>query len=188
LLAPDIAGVLFERGAFGPHDTAAVASAVVAICAGLPGHALEKALGTVSFAQEDTRTPMLAALVGLTTATAGALALFPRFGQVGVAAAIALSGWVGAAILCVVLARRRWLAAEPGLGGRLGRIVLASLAMALVLIGLQWGMAAIPASSVLRMLRLAVLVAAGLASYALALQLFGITRLAELLAALRKRV
>ena len=188
LLASDIAAVLFERGAFGPHDTMEVAAAIAAICAGLPGHALEKALGAVSFAQEDTRTPMLVALVGLAAAIAGALALFPSFGHVGVATAIALSGWVGAALLCAVLARRHWLATEPGLGGRLARIVMASLAMALVLIGLQWGLAAIPASSVaLRVLRLAVLVAAGLATYALALQLFGVTRLATLLAAVRER-
>ena len=64
---------------------------------------------------------------------------------------------------------------------------MASLAMALVLIGLQWGLAPIPASSILRMLRLAVLVTAGLATYALALQLFGVTRLATLLAAVRER-
>jgi hypothetical protein len=37
------------------------------------------------------------------------------------------------------------------------------------------------------MLRLAVLVAAGLATYALVLQLFGVTRLATLLAAVRER-
>jgi putative peptidoglycan lipid II flippase len=187
LLAQDIASVLFERGAFGPHDTVAVAAAIAAICAGLPGHALEKALAAVSFAQEDTRTPMLAALVGLAVAIVGALTLFPRFGHVGVAAAIALSGWVGAAITYTVLARRRWLITEQGLGGRLGRIVLASLAMALVLIGLQWGLAAMPPNAVLRMLKLAVLVAAGLATYVLALQLFGVTRLASLLAAVRER-
>jgi hypothetical protein len=64
---------------------------------------------------------------------------------------------------------------------------MASFAMALVLIGLQWGLDPIPASSVLRILRLAVLVAAGLATYALALQLFGVTRLATLLAAVRER-
>src|SRR5262249_3385117 len=163
------------------------AAAIAAICAGLPGHALEKALAAVSFAQQDTRTPMLAALVGLAAAIVGAFALFPRFGHVGVAAAIALSGGVVAAVMCAGLARRRWLATEQRLGSRLGRIVLASLAMALVLIGLQWGLAAIPASSVtLRILRLAVLVTAGLATYALALQLFGVTRLAALLAALRE--
>jgi hypothetical protein len=65
---------------------------------------------------------------------------------------------------------------------------MASLAMAIVLIGLQWGLAAILANSVaLRMLRLAVLVAAGLATYALALHLFGIIGLATLLAAVRER-
>src|SRR5207249_2627678 len=153
---------------FGARDTAAVAAAVAAICAGLPGHALEKAFGAVSFAHEDTRTPMLSALIGLVAAIAGALALFPTFGHVGVAAAIALSGWVGAALLCVVLVRRKWLAVEPGLGGRLVRIVVASLVMALVLIGLQWALATAVGSTTLRLIRLAVLVAAGLATYAAA--------------------
>src|SRR5262249_48421301 len=149
------------------------------------GNASEKACGAVSFAHEDTRTPMLAALIGLAAAIAAALALFPAFGHIGVAAAIALSGWVGAALLCGVLVRRRWLATEPGLIGRLGRIAVASVAMALVLIGLQW---AIPASSVpLRILRLAMLVAAGLATYAAALQLLGVAQLRALLAAVRER-
>jgi putative peptidoglycan lipid II flippase len=188
LLAPEIAGVLFERGAFGTHDTTAVAAALAAICAGLPGHALEKALGAVSFAYEDTRTPMVAALLGLTVAVAGALVMFPAFGHVGVAAAIALSGWVGATLLGAVLARRRWLAADKVLGGRLGRIVVASLAMALVLIGLQWALAAIPASSAtIRAVRLAALVAAGLAAYAAALQILGVARLGLLLTAVRER-
>src|SRR5204863_172388 len=96
LLAETIAGGLFERGAFGPHDTAAVAAALAAICAGLPGHTLENVLGAVSFAHEDTRTPMLAALAGLGTALTGAVILFPLYGHTGVAAAIAISGWVGA--------------------------------------------------------------------------------------------
>jgi putative peptidoglycan lipid II flippase len=71
VLAEPIAAALFERGAFGPRDTAAVAAALAAICAGLPGHALEKVFGAVSFAHEDTRTPMLAALVGLASAVIG---------------------------------------------------------------------------------------------------------------------
>jgi len=186
LLATEIAAVLFERGAFGAQDTAAVGAAVAAICAGLPGHAIEKALGAVSFAHEDARTPMLAALVGLVAAIAGALALFPLFGHTGVAAAIALSGWVGAALLGSVLARRGWLTLEPGVAGRLGRIVVASFAMALVLVGLQWAL--IPATSAMvRAVRLAVLITAGLATYAAALQLLGVARLSALLVALRER-
>ena len=187
LLATEIAAVLFERGAFGSRDTTAVAGAVAAICAGLPGHAFEKAFGVVSFAHQDTRTPMVAALFGLAVAVAGALALFPSFGHIGVAAAIALSGWVGAALLGSVLARRKWLAIEPGLVARLGRIVTASLAMALVLIGLQWLMAVPTSSAILRALRLAALVAAGLAAYTAVLQLLGVVQLRVLLAAVRER-
>ena len=70
---------------------------------------LEKVFGAVSFAHEDTHTPMLAALAGLAAAVAGGIALFPAFGYIGVAAAIALSGWVGAGLLGVLLYRRGWL-------------------------------------------------------------------------------
>ena len=113
VLAEPIAGALFEHGAFGPRDTAAVAGALAAISAGLPGHVLEKVLGAISFAHEDTRTPMLAALAGLATAIVGALLLFPHYGHVGVAAAIAYLGWVGAALLLAILSRRRCAAPRP---------------------------------------------------------------------------
>ena len=103
LLATPIAGGLFERGAFGPHDTTAVAAALAAICAGLPGHVLDKVFGAVSFAHEDTRTPMLTALCGLAAAVIGGVLLFPRYGHTGVAAAIAISAWVGAILLGGVL-------------------------------------------------------------------------------------
>lgn len=68
VLAGPIAAGLFERGAFDAHDSAAVAAALAAICAGLPGHVGEKVLGAISFAHKDTRTPMLAALTGLAAA------------------------------------------------------------------------------------------------------------------------
>jgi len=178
--------VLFERGAFTAHDTSAVAAALTAICGGLPGHAIEKVLGAVSFAHEDTRTPMLAALAGLATAVAGALLLFPAYGHVGVAAAIAISGWVGATLLAAVLARRRWLACDRELGRRLPRIVLASAVMGIVLVGAKWPLAA-GGSMIARLAALAVLVAAGLGAYVAALQLLGVARITALLAAARNR-
>jgi putative peptidoglycan lipid II flippase len=186
LLAGEIAGVLFQRGAFGERDTAAVAAALAAICAGLPGHALEKVLGAVSFAHEDTRTPMLAALAGLAVAVAGALVLFPAYGHVGVAAAIAIAGWVGALLLGVVLARRGWLAGERELGRRVPCLVLATAVMGLALAGAKW-LLATPVSAIARVAALAVLVAGGLAVYAMALQLLGMIRLKTLLAAMRHR-
>jgi putative peptidoglycan lipid II flippase len=188
LLAHEIAGGLFERGAFGPRDTAAVGAALAAICAGLPGHTLEKVFGAVSFAHEDTRTPMGAALTGLAAATGGALILFPTYGHVGVAAAIALSGWVGAALMWIVLLRRGWLAPDRDLWRRLPRIVLATALMGLALIALKPALAAhldVGSSSLARVVELAVLVAAGLAVYLAALQALGVARLRDLTAAIR---
>ncbi|MET0632400.1 MAG: lipid II flippase MurJ [Xanthobacteraceae bacterium] len=190
LLAQPIAGGLFERGAFGAHDTAAVAAALAAICAGLPGHVLEKVLGAVSFAHEDTRTPMLAALAGLATAVAGALVLFPHYGHVGVAAAIAISGWVGAALLGAILARRGWLRCDRGAARRLPRIVAATLIMGMVIFAAHDLLASLPGASgsLARLALLVVLVALGLAVYLASLELLGVARLRDLIAAVRARL
>jgi putative peptidoglycan lipid II flippase len=190
LLAQPIAGGLFERGAFGAHDTAAVAAALAAICAGLPGHVLEKVLGAVSFAHEDTRTPMLAALAGLATAVAGALVLFPHYGHVGVAAAIAISGWVGAALLGAILARRGWLRCDRAAARRLPRIVAATLIMGMVIFAAHDLSASLPGASgsLARLALLVVLVALGLAVYLASLELLGVARLRDLVAALRARL
>jgi len=186
LLADDIAVVLFERGAFGPRDSVAVAAALAAICAGLPGHALEKVLGAVSFAHEDTRTPMIAALAGFATALGGALTLFPRYGHVGVAAAIAISGWVGAALLGAVLARRCWLTGESELGRRLAGIVIAAAVLGGALFCLKWFLPG-QHTTIARIAALAILIATGLTVYVATLQLLGIARLTTLLAAIRSR-
>jgi putative peptidoglycan lipid II flippase len=188
VLAEPIARVLFERGAFSARDTAAVAAALAAICVGLPGHALEKVLGGVSFAQEDTRTPMLAALAGLAAAVAGSLALFPGYGHVGVAAAIGLSGWVGAIVLGVILRRRGWLHLDREAARRLPRIVAATLVMGLAVFGMHALIA--PAfgadgSQLTRLAALALLVASGLAVYLTSIELFGVARLRDLIRAIR---
>jgi putative peptidoglycan lipid II flippase len=189
LLAHDIAAGLFERGAFGPRDTAAVAAALAAICAGLPGHTLEKVFGAVSFAHHDTRTPMAAALAGLATALTGALVLFPRYGHVGVAAAIGISGWVGAGLLGVVLARRRWLQVDRDLWRRLPRILIATAVMGIAILALQDLLASAftIAGALGRIASLAVLVATGLAVYLAALQVLDVVKLRELLAMVRHR-
>jgi putative peptidoglycan lipid II flippase len=191
LLSEAIVGGLFQRGAFGPRDTAMVAAALAAISAGLPGHSLEKVLGAVSFAHEDTRTPMYAALCGLATAVTGAMLLFPRFGDVGIAAAIALSGWVGATALAAILWRRGWLRIEPAALRRAGRIVVATAIMgAMIALGDAGAKSLFDAagSSLARIATLFALVAAGLAIYLVALQALGVASLKALTAALGERL
>jgi putative peptidoglycan lipid II flippase len=190
VLSEAIAGGLFQRGAFGPRDTAMVAAALAAISAGLPGHSLEKVLGAVSFAHEDTRTPMMTALCGLATAVTGALILFPRYGHVGIAAAIALSGWIGATLLAIILWRRGWLRIEGAAWRRAPRIVLATAIMGTVIAGgdaVLVSLLDVASSSLARIATLGLLVSAGLAVYLLALQAFGVTSPRTLLEAVRER-
>jgi putative peptidoglycan lipid II flippase len=168
LLAEQIVGGLFQRGAFSARDTTAVAGALAAICAGLPGHVLEKVLGAVSFAHEDTRTPMYAALTGLAVATLGAMLLFPAYGHVGVAAAIAVSGWVGAFLLGLILLRRRWLHIDAEATRRIPLIVLSTAVMALVIHfaqGLCASLWDVAGSGFARIGTLALLVVLGLVTY-----------------------
>jgi putative peptidoglycan lipid II flippase len=190
LMAEPIAGALFQHGAFGPRDTAAVAGALAAISAGLPGHVLEKVLGAVSFAHEDTRTPMLAALAGLATAIVGALLLFPHYGHVGVAAAIGLSGWVGAALLATMLSRRRWLHLDRDSRRRIPRIIVATLVMAIAIVLAEHGLPAlfgVATFGLARVLLLTVLVAIGFAVYLVMIQAFGVARLRDIMAAIGQR-
>ena len=191
VLAEPIAGGLFERGAFTRGDTIAVAGALAAISAGLPGHILEKVFGAVSFAHEDTRTPMVAALTGLAAAIGGALTLFPVYGHVGIAAAIALSGWVGATLMGFTLWHRRWLHLDAAAIMRLPRILLATLAMGAAIMALHAMLAAIPFisdSAIARLAALAILVAFGLVVYIASLQILGVARWRGLVAAIRRRL
>jgi putative peptidoglycan lipid II flippase len=183
VLAEPIAAGLFERGAFGPHDAAAVAAALAAMSAGLPGHVLEKVFGSISFAHQDTRSPMWAALAGLASTIVIAFALFPSYAQVGVAAAIALSCWVGASLLGVALWRRGWIALDPAAGRRLLAILIAAVVMGAVIMAadelLSFGSDA-HQPSLARLVRLAALVLLGLLVYLSTLQALGIVRLRTL--------
>jgi putative peptidoglycan lipid II flippase len=131
---------------------------------------------------------MYAALAGLTVATITALWLFPHYGHVGIAAAIAASGWVGAALLFAILWRRGWLAVDPGIWRRLAGIILSTAIMGAVIVGGNHVLAlAFSASATGRLAMLAILVTAGLGVYFTSLHMFGIARMRELLAAVQER-
>jgi putative peptidoglycan lipid II flippase len=191
VLAEAIVAGLFQRGAFGPHDTAMVAAALTAISAGLPGHSVEKVMGAVSFAHEDTRTPMIAALCGLAAAVAGAVALFPHYGHVGIAAAIAASGWIGATLLTAIMWRRGWLRIEPAAWRRLPRILLAAALMGAFIAGADSALRArsdITGTAAARAVALSLLVTTGFGLYVACLQALGVASVQRLLQAVRERI
>jgi len=187
-----ILAVLFERGRFGPEDTALTALALGIFAAGIPAYILIKVLSTVYFARQDTASPVKAATVaaGLNIAL-GVVAisvLDPRIGHAGLAGATAVSAWVNAAILARGLVRGAVLAPDRRLVARLPRLVVAAAAMAAGLIALAAVLEA-PLAGPLweKVPALAGLVGAGAAVYFGLAHLLGGTRLGDLRALLGRK-
>ncbi|MGR3541613.1 MAG: murein biosynthesis integral membrane protein MurJ [Hasllibacter sp.] len=180
-----IVGTLFQRGAFGPDDTAATAVAVAIYGLGLPAFVLQKVWQPVFFAREDTRTPFRIALVAMAVNAAIAVGLMPVIGFAAAAVATTLAGWVTIALLAFA-ARRHGEAARllPEARARIWRIVLASLAMGVVV----WAanLALSPLFGLSRPLGLTALVGTGIVSYGLLGSLFGAFRPRDLAGALRR--
>lgn len=189
VLAHPIVGVLFERGAFTPADTAATASALAAFALGLPGHVLVKALSPIFFAREDTATPMLAALLGFIVALLGSLALLPILGHVGVAIATSLSGWVNAGVLGYWIAKRIGFSLDGAGRRRLPRIALAAVIMGFALQAAKMSLARwLGGPDAAELLALTALIGGGLAIYAATLHMLGVARLRDLAEGLRRKV
>lgn len=189
VLAEPIVRVLFERGAFHAADTVATAAALSAFALGLPGHVLVKTFSPVFFAREDTGTPMRAALIGFVIAIVGSVLMMPALGHVGIALATALSGWLSALLLGVLIARRFGFGIDAEARRRLPRIALSAALMGLAVEGAHrllqpWLGGAAPGA--LRAVVLAALVAFGLAAYVGLLALLRVTSPRDLLRALRR--
>ncbi len=184
-----IISVLFERGAFTATDTLGTAPALAAYAVGLPAFVAIKVLQPGFFAREDMRTPMLFGVVSMLVNVGAALALFPFFGHVGIAAATSLAAWVNTLLLGFVLARRGDLKADAALRRRLPLLAAASLLMGgglyLMVVLLQpWindGHIAVKVAII------AILVFGGMALFALFAQVTGAVDFRRALGSLRRR-
>ena len=182
-----LVSVLYQRGAFGPDDTAATALAVAVYGLGLPAFVLQKAFQPLYFAREDTRRPFRYALVAMVLNLVLAVGLSPVVGFIAAAIGTTLTGWATVLLLWRG-ARDMGEAAQfdARFRQRLGRIMLASVGMGVVLwlsavlIGPYFGIAT------LRYAALAVLVLIGIVSYFGLGQMLGAFRLGEFRRALRR--
>jgi putative peptidoglycan lipid II flippase len=187
LIPGPIVSVLFERGAFGPVDAAATALAVAVYGAGLPAFVLQKVISPAYYAREDTRAPFRFAVHAMIVNVAVAIGLAPFLGFIAAALGTTVAGW--AMLLQLWLgARAMGEAAAPDarLRRALPRIAGACLVMSGVLTAGRWLLADWLAAPGLRVLALALLVAAGMASYAGVVLALGGLRPADIRAALRR--
>ena len=168
-------------------DAAATGAALGAFALGLPAYVLIKALAPGFFAREDTATPVKIAALALVVNVALALALMPTLAHVGIALATAVSAWINAALLGVLLYRRGLLEPDRRLMMRLVRILFAALLMA----GALWLIADVLASPLRQsdpagVAALVLLVVVGMAVYAVLAQLLRATSLREMRSMFRR--
>ena len=179
--------VLFQRGRFGPDDTAATAAAVAVYGLGLPAFVLQKIYQPLFFARENTRTPFYYALVSLLVNAALAIGLAPVIGYLAAALGTSISAW---AMVWQLRRGSRPMGRAARLDGRfrrrIWRILAASLAMGICLYLGQLVLGPVFALAGWRYLALAILIAIGAISYFAFARLFGAFRLAEMKAGLRR--
>jgi putative peptidoglycan lipid II flippase len=154
---------LFQRGAFGPAESAATAAALRAYALGLPAYVLVKVFAPGFFARGDTATPVRIGVMAVLLNLALNLLLSRWLSHVGVALATALSAWFNALMLGGVLVRRGQLLPDRRLRERVPRLLLAAGLMGFALLALEWLM--FPVAGPLRLAALAVLVGGGAAVY-----------------------
>jgi putative peptidoglycan lipid II flippase len=159
-----IISTIFERGEFNAESTRQTAAALAGFAVGLPGYVLVRVLQPGYFAREDTKRPMIMALITVAVNIACSLALFPFFGHVGIAIATAISAWVNVALLVRGL-RGFWKPDSKTLL-RLPRMLLSALLMGAAL----WGIHHLSASwfeegTLMRVLGLGMLIITGTTVY-----------------------
>jgi putative peptidoglycan lipid II flippase len=126
LLRVETVAILFR--AFDAEAVALTASALLAFLIGLLAHAWIALLARAFYAQQDTLTPVIAAVIAVVVNTTLAALLVDPLGLPGIALAIALAAWLETAILLVVFHRRLPAFRFEGV---LGVVVRTSIAVAL---------------------------------------------------------
>ncbi|VXD02608.1 conserved hypothetical protein; putative inner membrane protein [Pseudomonas sp. 8Z] len=168
ILAEPLVVSLFQYGKFGAEDALMTQQALVAYAVGLLALILIKILAPGFYAQQNIKTPVRIAIVSLlATQAMNALFVFGlQLAHVGLALSISLAACLNAGLLYWQLRRGDIFRPQPGWAMFLLKLVLAVAVMVAALLGMLQIMPAwAEGEMLLRLLRLGVLVAVGLAAY-----------------------
>jgi putative peptidoglycan lipid II flippase len=104
-LRTPVVELLFGYGKFDAADIDRTATTLSAFLIGLPAHAAIAVLARAFYARQNTRTPVIAAIVAVVINTALGVLFAGPLGLPGLALAIAIAAWVEAGMLLVALGR-----------------------------------------------------------------------------------
>ncbi|MFC3612390.1 murein biosynthesis integral membrane protein MurJ [Lutimaribacter marinistellae] len=182
-----LVSVLFERGATGPEDSAAIALATAIYGLGLPAFVLQKVLQPLYFARENTRAPFHYAVVAMIINAALSFGLYPVVGWIAPAIAASVAAWAMVFLLGIGARSMGDVARfDNRFHQRIWGIVLSTAIMGAVLWGSLQVLGWTTQLPHWRYVALAGFIGLGAVSYFGAAHLTGALRLSELKQALRR--
>jgi putative peptidoglycan lipid II flippase len=183
VLAGPIAAVFFQYGLFSQAASERTAGALVFFSMGLGGHIVVHVLTRAFYAMQDTRTPVLWAIVAVAINVPLMIVLAGPMGVAGLALALSISATLEVLGLLWALRRRIGSVDEAEVLRSLARSALAALVAGLAMLGglaaTQTWLAALLANGAGRVVALALLAGGGTAIYLLAGTVLGSAELAQ---------
>jgi putative peptidoglycan lipid II flippase len=131
-LRTPIVRVLFERGRFGPAETAATAEALAWYAIGLAGFAGSRIVAQTFYARSEPATAVRWGIVSVVANVVAALALMGPLGHAGLAGAASVGAYVNLVSLLVIARRRLGRLGGRALVNGLVRTLVAALPLAAV--------------------------------------------------------
>lgn len=133
-----ILSVLFERGAFTTQSTVLTAQALLFYTVGLWSFSIIRVIDAVFFAIQDRKSPLKAALASLIVNIVASITLMIPMKHGGLALATSIASAVNVIILSVIMRHRIGRVLDRQFYESLGKIILSSLVMWMVLSGMEW--------------------------------------------------
>jgi putative peptidoglycan lipid II flippase len=189
-LSTSIVQLLFERGEFVAHDTAATAAALRFYAVGLVGYSAARIAGPVFYAIGASHLPTLTSLVSIAANAILAVALARVMGFRGLALATSLAALVHGTLSMALLGRRLHGVNSAALGLLFVKTMLAGGVMAVVAVTVEpWLVTVIPGrSGTMQAVRLALTIGVALVVLAAMSWLLRIRELEDVVSIARERV
>jgi len=174
ILAKPLTVSLFQYGKFTAFDAAMTQRALIAYSVGLMGLIVVKVLAPGFYSRQDIKTPVKIAIVTLIMTHVMNLAFICPLKHAGLSLSIGLAACLNASLLYWQLRKQQIFTPQPGWSRFLLRLVIAVVVMAAALVGMlyvmpDWATGTMP----YRLLRLMIVVGAGVVAYFTTLALLG---------------
>jgi putative peptidoglycan lipid II flippase len=133
-LAGPITSVLFEGGKMTAEQAGNTAVVLAVLVAGLPAYVLIKVLTPGFYARKDMKTPVIVGIVALCIGVLSNFLLVPIIGLPALPLSTAAGAWINCGVLYAILHKRGHYSLRGDIAFRVGRQLIAAIAMGALLL------------------------------------------------------